>query len=159
MSVWLSPSAVQLLWHVIYGWSAVWLLCHVTCHVSAMHRQFQHDLYRLRLETARHYVRVLQKSLSPITSSPAEPLKLSAQVGHLMSLMTSIYVGHLMSLMTYVSVGHLMLLLTFIHVGHLMSPVVVRWRHCPGCSSWLNDLSLDADQFNRGFSWAQVVVI
>lgn len=46
----------------------------------SMHRQFQHDLYRLRLETARHYVRALQKSMSPITSSPAEPLKLSAQV-------------------------------------------------------------------------------
>ena len=46
----------------------------------AMHRQFQHDLYRLRLETARNYVKSLQHSMNPISTNPAEPLKLSAQV-------------------------------------------------------------------------------
>ena len=45
-----------------------------------MHRQFQHDLYRLRLETARNYVQALENSLNPISTDPQEPLKLAAQV-------------------------------------------------------------------------------
>ena len=45
-----------------------------------MHRQFQHDLYRLRLETARSYVKALENSMNPISTNPQEPLKLSAQV-------------------------------------------------------------------------------
>lgn len=42
-----------------------------------MHQQFQHDLYRLRLEAARNYVESLNKSLNPISTNPQEPLKLS----------------------------------------------------------------------------------
>ena len=56
---------------------------HVSIHsyfVSAMHRQFQHDLYRLRLETARSYVKCLENSITPISSNPQEPLKLAAAV-------------------------------------------------------------------------------
>lgn len=45
-----------------------------------MHRQFQHDLYRLRLETARNYVKSLQNSLNPISTNPHDPLKLAAHV-------------------------------------------------------------------------------
>ena len=45
-----------------------------------MHRQFQHDLYRLRLEACRNYATALKKSLNPISTDPQEPLKLSAQV-------------------------------------------------------------------------------
>lgn len=46
----------------------------------AMHRMFQHDLYRLRLNTAREYVKVLNSSMNPVSTNLAEPLKLSAQV-------------------------------------------------------------------------------
>ncbi|XP_022090954.1 Bardet-Biedl syndrome 1 protein-like isoform X2 [Acanthaster planci] len=46
----------------------------------AMHRMFQHDLYRLRLNTARSFVNSLDTSLTPVSSNPAEPLKLSAQI-------------------------------------------------------------------------------
>ncbi|XP_074644382.1 BBSome complex member BBS1-like [Tubulanus polymorphus] len=46
----------------------------------AMHRAFQHDLYRLRLNTARGYVKALETSNTPISTDAAEPLKLSAQV-------------------------------------------------------------------------------
>ncbi|ELT99525.1 hypothetical protein CAPTEDRAFT_108485, partial [Capitella teleta] len=46
----------------------------------SMHRQFQHDLYRLRLETARNYVKALDRSMNPISTNPQEPLKLAAQV-------------------------------------------------------------------------------
>ncbi|XP_071794355.1 BBSome complex member BBS1-like [Asterias amurensis] len=46
----------------------------------SMHRMFQHDLYRLRLNTARSFVKALDNSLTPISSNPAEPLKLSAQI-------------------------------------------------------------------------------
>ncbi|XP_014667462.1 PREDICTED: Bardet-Biedl syndrome 1 protein-like [Priapulus caudatus] len=45
-----------------------------------MHRMFQHDLYRLRLNTAKSYVSSLESSLNPISSSLSEPVKLSAQV-------------------------------------------------------------------------------
>ncbi|KAK8384168.1 hypothetical protein O3P69_009121 [Scylla paramamosain] len=45
-----------------------------------MHRVFQHDLYRLRLSTARSYVQALETSSNPISLSQTEPLKLSAQV-------------------------------------------------------------------------------
>ena len=45
-----------------------------------MHRQFQHDLYRLRLETARNYVKALETSANPISTSVQDPLKLAAQV-------------------------------------------------------------------------------
>ncbi len=48
--------------------------------ISVMHRQFQHDLYRLRLNTARNYVTALEHSMTPISSNPTEPLKLAAQV-------------------------------------------------------------------------------
>ena len=46
----------------------------------AMHRMFQHDLYLLRLTSARSYVKAIQKSLNPISSSAMEPLKLSAHI-------------------------------------------------------------------------------
>ena len=45
-----------------------------------MHRTFQHDLYRLRLESARSYVKALTTSLNPISTSLNDPLKLSATV-------------------------------------------------------------------------------
>ena len=45
-----------------------------------MYRQFQHDLYRLRLEAARGYAGVLQKGLSPVSSNSAEPVKLHVEV-------------------------------------------------------------------------------
>ena len=52
--------------------------------VLVMHRQFQHDLYRLRLNTARSYVKALEHSMTPISSNPSEPLKLAAQVHNIM---------------------------------------------------------------------------
>lgn len=45
-----------------------------------IHRQFQHDLYRLRLETARNYVKALTGRHDPISTTTQEPLRLSAQV-------------------------------------------------------------------------------
>ena len=45
-----------------------------------MHRVFQHDLYQLRLNTARAYVSALQTVAVPVSADPEEPLKLSAQV-------------------------------------------------------------------------------
>lgn len=45
-----------------------------------MHRTFQRDLYLLRLNTAREYVKALNNSMNPISTDPTEPLKLSAQV-------------------------------------------------------------------------------
>ncbi|XP_076032639.1 Bardet-Biedl syndrome 1 isoform X2 [Oratosquilla oratoria] len=45
-----------------------------------MHRVFQHDLYRLRLDTARAYVQALETSSNPVSLSQLEPLKLSAQI-------------------------------------------------------------------------------
>ena len=45
-------------------------------HGILMHRVFQHDLFLLRLNTARSYVRALQTSSNPITSSQS-----SSQVG------------------------------------------------------------------------------
>ncbi|XP_064623947.1 Bardet-Biedl syndrome 1 protein homolog isoform X2 [Lineus longissimus] len=46
----------------------------------AMHRAFQHDLYRLRLTTARSYVKALETSNTPVSTSVEEPLKLNAHV-------------------------------------------------------------------------------
>ncbi len=43
-------------------------------------RVFQHDLYQLRLNTARSYVAALETSASPVSSDPEEPLKLTVQV-------------------------------------------------------------------------------
>ena len=45
-----------------------------------MHRVFQHDLYQLRLNTARAYVSALETSSNPVSSDPEEPIKLTAQV-------------------------------------------------------------------------------
>ncbi|XP_002732274.1 BBSome complex member BBS1-like [Saccoglossus kowalevskii] len=47
---------------------------------TTMHRTFQHDLYRMRLNTARAFVTALDNSLNPISMNPTEPLKLSAQI-------------------------------------------------------------------------------
>lgn len=47
-----------------------------------MHRAFQHDLYRLRLTTARAYVNALTSSQNPVSYGAIDPLKLSAQVGY-----------------------------------------------------------------------------
>ncbi|XP_030424498.1 Bardet-Biedl syndrome 1 protein isoform X3 [Gopherus evgoodei] len=44
----------------------------------AMHRVFQMDLYRLRLMAARAYVKALESSLAPVTSTLQEPLKMNA---------------------------------------------------------------------------------
>ncbi|XP_019630714.1 PREDICTED: Bardet-Biedl syndrome 1 protein-like [Branchiostoma belcheri] len=45
-----------------------------------MHRMFQRDLYRLRLDAARSYVKALETSMTPMSADPLEPLKLSATV-------------------------------------------------------------------------------
>ncbi|MEJ1273543.1 dipeptidylpeptidase 3 [Cricetulus griseus] len=47
---------------------------------TAMHRTFQTDLYLLRLRAARAYVQALESSLSPMSSTAREPLKLHAVV-------------------------------------------------------------------------------
>lgn len=47
---------------------------------SAMHRTFQADLYLLRLRAARAYVQALESSLSPVSVTAQEPLKLHAVV-------------------------------------------------------------------------------
>ncbi|XP_029625896.1 BBSome complex member BBS1 isoform X2 [Salmo trutta] len=44
----------------------------------AMHRAFQMDLSRLRLAAARAYVKALESSLTPMSSSLSEPLKMNA---------------------------------------------------------------------------------
>uniref|UniRef100_A0A8C7SDW7 Bardet-Biedl syndrome 1 n=1 Tax=Oncorhynchus mykiss TaxID=8022 RepID=A0A8C7SDW7_ONCMY len=46
----------------------------------AMHRAFQMDLSRLRLAAARAYVKALESSLTPMSSSLSEPLKMNAVV-------------------------------------------------------------------------------
>ncbi|XP_036909195.1 Bardet-Biedl syndrome 1 protein isoform X1 [Sturnira hondurensis] len=46
----------------------------------AMHRTFQTDLYLLRLRAARAYVQALESSLSPVSATAREPLKLHAVV-------------------------------------------------------------------------------
>ncbi|XP_023230725.1 Bardet-Biedl syndrome 1 protein homolog [Centruroides sculpturatus] len=45
-----------------------------------MHRAFQHDLYRMRLITARAYVKALTSSLNPVSYNASDLLRLSAQV-------------------------------------------------------------------------------
>ncbi|MBN3287118.1 BBS1 protein, partial [Polyodon spathula] len=45
-----------------------------------MHRAFQMDLYRLRVNAARAYVKVLESSLSPMSSGVSEPLRMNAVV-------------------------------------------------------------------------------
>lgn len=47
---------------------------------TAMHRAFQMDLSRLRLATARAYLKALESSLTPMSSSLTEPLKMNAVV-------------------------------------------------------------------------------
>ncbi|XP_029383044.1 BBSome complex member BBS1 [Echeneis naucrates] len=46
----------------------------------AMHRAFQMDLSRLRLAAAKTYVKALESSLTPVSSSLSEPLKMNAVV-------------------------------------------------------------------------------
>ncbi|CAB1451552.1 unnamed protein product [Pleuronectes platessa] len=46
----------------------------------AMHRAFQMDLSRMRLAAAKAYVKALESSLSPVSSSLSEPLKMNAVV-------------------------------------------------------------------------------
>lgn len=45
-----------------------------------MHETFQHDLFRLRLNTARACVNALQSCSNPFSTNTQEPLKMSAQV-------------------------------------------------------------------------------
>jgi Bardet-Biedl syndrome 1 protein len=45
-----------------------------------MHTAFQHDLYRLKLETARSYVNSLSKRMLPLSSTAMGSLKITAQV-------------------------------------------------------------------------------
>ncbi|XP_073869235.1 BBSome complex member BBS1 isoform X10 [Macaca fascicularis] len=47
---------------------------------TAMHRAFQTDLYLLRLRAARAYLQALESSLSPMSATAREPLKLHAVV-------------------------------------------------------------------------------
>ena len=58
----------------------LFMLLLIFLFLTVMHRVFQHDLYKLRLNTARLYVRALETSSNPVTISQNEPLKLSAQV-------------------------------------------------------------------------------
>ncbi|XP_043934152.1 Bardet-Biedl syndrome 1 protein isoform X2 [Protopterus annectens] len=46
----------------------------------AMHRSFQMALYRLRLTAARAYVKALEASMAPVSTSLTEPLKMNAVV-------------------------------------------------------------------------------
>ncbi|AWP18219.1 putative Bardet-Biedl syndrome 1 protein [Scophthalmus maximus] len=46
----------------------------------AMHRAFQMDLSRMRLTAAKAYVKALESSLAPVSSSISEPLKMNAVV-------------------------------------------------------------------------------
>lgn len=46
----------------------------------AMHRAFQMDLSRLRLAAAKAYVKALESSLTPMSASLAEPLRMNAVV-------------------------------------------------------------------------------
>lgn len=48
---------------------------------AEMHQVFQRNLLKLQLEAARGYVKSIQTSLNPISTSQTEPLKLSARVG------------------------------------------------------------------------------
>ncbi|KAG8437877.1 hypothetical protein GDO86_008540 [Hymenochirus boettgeri] len=50
----------------------------------AMHRVFQMDLYRLRLSAARAYVKALDASLTPVSSTMQEPLTINAAVSTLL---------------------------------------------------------------------------
>lgn len=45
-----------------------------------MHQTFQHDLFRLRLNTARACVNALQSCKNPFSMDTHEPIKMSAQV-------------------------------------------------------------------------------
>lgn len=45
-----------------------------------MHRVFQHDLYLLRLNTARSFVSALNTSSNPVSNDGEDQIKLSAQV-------------------------------------------------------------------------------
>ncbi|XP_003961258.2 BBSome complex member BBS1 [Takifugu rubripes] len=47
---------------------------------TVMHRAFQMDLSRLRLATAKAYLKALESSLTPMSSSLSEPLKMNAVV-------------------------------------------------------------------------------
>ncbi|XP_061886580.1 Bardet-Biedl syndrome 1 protein homolog isoform X2 [Entelurus aequoreus] len=47
---------------------------------TAMHRTFQMDLIRLRLAAAKAYAKALESSLTPVSSDPAEPLRMNAVV-------------------------------------------------------------------------------
>lgn len=58
--------------------------CVICCCSTDMYRQFQHDLYRLRLEAARGFAGVLQKGLSPVSVNSAEPVKLHVEVSYML---------------------------------------------------------------------------
>lgn len=55
------------------------MISSVDCCV-VMHRAFQMDLSRLRLAAARAYVKALESSLTPMSASLTEPLKMNAVV-------------------------------------------------------------------------------
>ncbi len=50
------------------------------CLIAEMHQVFQKDLVKLQLEATRGYIKSLHSSLNPVSSSQAEPVKLSARV-------------------------------------------------------------------------------
>ena len=47
---------------------------------KVMHQTFQKDLVKLRIKTAKEFLRTLKTSSTPISTNPNEPLKLNAQV-------------------------------------------------------------------------------
>uniref|UniRef100_A0AAY3ZY42 BBSome complex member BBS1 n=1 Tax=Denticeps clupeoides TaxID=299321 RepID=A0AAY3ZY42_9TELE len=69
----------RILYAFIHFIGYVLLICVLYCCV-AMHRAFQMDLSRLRLAAARAYVKALESSLTPMSASLSEPLKMNAVV-------------------------------------------------------------------------------
>ncbi len=55
-----------------------------------MCRVFQHDLYQLRLKTARCYVSALETSANPVSADPEEPIKISAQVAKISNILVNL---------------------------------------------------------------------
>lgn len=95
------------------SWGAIWLYLDCMCCV-AMHRAFQMDLSRLRLAAARAYVKALESSLTPMSASITEPLKMNAVVSISTTHSTSLYESFYC--MPQPSHGHL-LVLTWFNVG------------------------------------------
>ena len=58
--------------------------CHVMFHV-AMHQLFQKDLFLLKLDTARSYVKSLATSMAPMVTGHGGSYNISAQVYNILT--------------------------------------------------------------------------